>query len=104
MEFFDQGEISRLASLMKAVGHPLRVQIVGILAQERLVSIPTLQNHLPSIDQFVLYSNLSFLHEKKILKKHRKGREIYYSLTDNMINDGIALFSLSKLVKPTIHS
>lgn len=99
MEMCDQEEISRLANLLKAVGHPLRVQIVSIIARERLASITTIQAYLPDIDQFVLYSNLRFLHEKAILKKLRKGRETYYSLTDRSISDGLNLFFRSKLVK-----
>ncbi|CAN5489908.1 hypothetical protein BH09BAC4_BH09BAC4_28330 [soil metagenome] len=99
IEMCDQEEISRLANLLKAVGHPLRVQIVSIIAHEQLASITTIQRYLPDIDQFVLYSNLRFLHEKTILKKLRKGRETYYSLTDPSISDGLNLFFHSKLVK-----
>ncbi|MVM32193.1 hypothetical protein GO755_19250 [Spirosoma sp. HMF4905] len=89
----------RLASLLKVVGHPVRIQIVSILANKRQASLTMFQNYIPYIDKSALYFNLSFLHEKKILKKQRKGREIYYLLTDNTINEGIAFLSLSKLVK-----
>ncbi|UFH57149.1 hypothetical protein [Spirosoma sp. KNUC1025] len=88
----DQQQVNQLANLFKAIGHPLRIQIVRIIAKESLVSIPTLQNALPGIDQFFIYSNLRFMHKKHLLKKLRKGREIYYGLSEKAISAGFSTF------------
>ena len=71
--------------MFKALGHPLRVQITTIIISEQLVSIPTLQHQLPGIDPFLLYSNLRYMHKQQVVKKLRKGREIYYGLSEKAI-------------------
>lgn len=71
--------------MFKALSHPLRVQITTIIVSEQLVSIPTLQHQLPDIGPFVLYSNLRYMHKQQVVKKLRKGREIFYALSEEAI-------------------
>ncbi|WP_461041097.1 ArsR/SmtB family transcription factor [Spirosoma harenae] len=84
--------MKQLANMLKAVGHPLRIQLVSIIAQERMVSISTLQQYLPDIDHFTLYSNLRFMHKKHIVRQRRKGREVYYALSELAIREGFDIF------------
>lgn len=90
----------QLANMLKAVGHPLRIQLMSIVIQERMASIPTLQSYLADIDHFVLYSNLRFMQKKKLLKKLRKGREIYYSLSETAIREGMDTFFRNRTGAP----
>ena len=80
-----QQQTNQLADMFKALSHPLRVRITTIIVSERLVSIPTLQHQLPDIDPFLLYSNLRYMHKRQVVKKLRKGREIYYGLSEEAI-------------------
>ncbi|WP_420149038.1 hypothetical protein [Spirosoma sp.] len=88
----NQQLLSGLADMLKAVGHPLRIQIVAILTRERIVSIPTLQRYLGDVDPFFIYGTLRYMHKKSIVKKLRKGREIYYGLSDKAIVAGFDTF------------
>ena len=89
---FDQQRVDQLADMFKAIGQPLRVQLLTILIKERLVSIPTLQECLPDVDQFLIYSNLRYMQKKHLLKKLRRGREIYYGLSETAISAGVDSF------------
>ena len=71
--------------MFKVLGHPLRIQITKIIISERLASIPVLQHHLPDVDPFRLYSNLRSMHRGQVIRKLRKGREIYYGLSEQAI-------------------
>lgn len=79
-------QLAQLADMLKALGQPLRIQIMMIIVKERIVSIPTLQDNLPGIDQFLLYSNLRYMHKKQLVKKLRKGRDVYYGLSEKALS------------------
>ncbi|MBD2704572.1 helix-turn-helix transcriptional regulator [Spirosoma sp. BT702] len=88
----DQSTANQLADMLKAMGHPLRIQIMAIIIAEQFVSIPTLQQGLPDTDPFFLYRNLRYMEKKMLLRKRRKGREIYYGLSEMAIAAGFDLF------------
>lgn len=86
-------QLNQLADMFRALAHPLRVELITIIVQERLASIPTLQHHLPTVDPFRLYSNLRYMHERRVIRKVQKGREIYYGLSEEAVAAGLnALF------------
>ena len=78
--------------MFKALSHPLRVQITAIIISEQLVSIPTLQHQLPDIDPFMLYSNLRYMHRQQVVSRLRKGREVYYGLSEEALAAGLGTF------------
>ncbi|GAB3700899.1 hypothetical protein GCM10027592_28350 [Spirosoma flavus] len=88
----DQSTATKLADMLKAMGHPLRIQIMAVIVAERFVSIPTLQRELADTDPFFLYRNLRYMDKKMLLRKRRKGREIYYGLSDMAIAAGFESF------------
>ncbi|MBC7569911.1 MAG: helix-turn-helix transcriptional regulator [Spirosoma sp.] len=87
-----QQTINQLADMFKALSHPLSVQIITIIIEEQLTSISTLQEHLPDIDPFRLYSNLQYMNERQVVRKIQKGREIYYGLSEEAIATGLDTF------------
>jgi len=87
-----QQTTNQLADMFKALGHPLRVRITTIIVSEQLVSIPTLQDQLPDIEPFMLYSNLRYMHKQQVVRKLRKGREIFYALSDEAIEARLNTF------------
>ena len=93
-------KINQLADMFKALAHPLRVELITIIIDEQLVSIPDLQHQLPDIDPFRLYSNLRYMHERQVVKKLQKGREVYYGLSENAISAGLDTFFQARNRKP----
>ena len=85
-------QINKLANMFKALSHPLRVELILIIIDEQLVSIPAFQHHLPHIDPFRLYSTLRCMHERQVIRKVQKGREIYYGLSEEAISAGVDTF------------
>lgn len=71
--------------MFKALAHPLRVELITIIIHEGLVSISTLQHHLPTIDPFRLYNNLRYMHEHQVIRKVQKAREIYCGLSEEAV-------------------
>lgn len=87
-----QQELNQLATMLKVLGQPVRIQLVIIIVNEQFVSIPTFQAYLPDIDPFVMYTNLRYMHKKHLLKKIQKGRGVYYGLSVNAISAGFDTF------------
>lgn len=87
-----QQATNQLADMFRALAHPLRVQITTIIISEQLVSMPTLQHQLPDVDPFMLYSNLRYMHKQQVVKKLRKGREVYYGLSETAVAARLDLF------------
>lgn len=85
-------QVNQLADMFRALAHPLRVELVKIILIERLASIPTFQHYLPTVDPFRLYGNLRYMHERQVVKKLRKGREIYYGLSEKALIAGLDTF------------
>lgn len=78
-----------LAKLFKALGHPLRLKIVKKLTQGELCVCEL--NADVDFSQSNLSQHLKILKEAGILKSHKIGLNIYYSVQDEKINDIIVL-------------
>ena len=94
-------QTTQLANLFKALAHPLRVQIATIIVSEHMVSIPALQRQLPGVDPFMLYSNLRYMHKQQVVDKLRKGREVYYALSEEAIVARLDTFFTGEAISPT---
>ena len=71
----------RTADFLKVVAHPLRLQILLLLTQETSLSMSTLMASL-SISQPGLSMHLIKMRDKNIVVVVRKGKEMYYSVSD----------------------
>lgn len=74
----EQNEIS--ASILKALGHPLRVGIARELLNGEMC-VGDIVNRF-KISQANVSQNLNVLSINKIVKKQKKGTFIYYSLSE----------------------
>jgi len=69
------------ANLLKAIGHPIRVQIIIALGQYSEMTVTQLTNFL-SIDQPVMSLHLAILRKKNVIKVQKRGKLAVYSIED----------------------
>lgn len=82
------------ASTLKAIAHPMRLQIIELLYQRGRKSVKDIYEEL-QINQAVASHHLGILKSKNVLESEREGKNIFYKLRDNNIN--AALHQLSDL-------
>lgn len=66
------------ASLLKALSHPKRLEIIHLLRDEEL-SVGEIQNML-DLPQANLSQHLQVLREQKVAKTRKDGKQVYYSI------------------------
>ena len=75
----------RMAESFKALSDPTRLQILALLfAGER--SVGNLADHL-DVSQSAVSHQLRILRALDIVRYHKEGREVYYSLADDHVRD-----------------
>lgn len=75
----DVVKIERIADVLKAIAHPLRLGVVQLLDQYGRLSVTELCDMLQS-EQSLVSHHLQTMRQKGILKVEREGRSMYYSL------------------------
>lgn len=87
--------IHQMAESFKALSDPTRLQILALLfAGERTVG--DLGDHL-DVSQSAVSHQLRILRTLDIVRYHKEGREVYYSLADDHVRD-ILLRSLEHIL------
>ena len=69
------------AAILKAVGHPIRVQIIIALSQNLSMTVTELSDFL-SIDQPIMSLHLAILRKKDIIKVKKEGKQSIYAIQD----------------------
>ena len=75
-------ELSQLetaSEMLKAIAHPIRVAIVGLLNDDKKLNVTEIYESL-AIEQAVASHHLSILKNKGVLVVERVGKNCYYSL------------------------
>lgn len=78
-EVADDSESHRLAAAFKAVGHPIRLQILGLLSRQ---PSPMCVCHIESrftLSQPTISHHLGLLRKAGLVNRERRGTWIYYS-------------------------
>jgi ArsR family transcriptional regulator len=68
----------KAAEILKAVAHPIRLQVVDLLEQKDM-TVGEIQNAL-GISQSLTSQQLSLMKSRGILRSHRVGKLMYYSI------------------------
>jgi len=68
---------------LKALSHPKRLEIIHLLRDQSL-SVSDIQNML-DLPQANLSQHLQVLREFKVVTAHKKGKQIFYQITDHRI-------------------
>ncbi|MCC9166241.1 ArsR/SmtB family transcription factor [Pontibacter harenae] len=80
----EQEKLERAAYVLKCVAHPVRISIIDLLEQSEALSVGQLQEIL-QIEQSLLSHHLIKMRDKGIVSIKRKGKNVYYSLSDPTI-------------------
>ncbi len=82
----EAAKLEKIASLLKAIAHPLRLGIVQLLEQEEELPVNTICERLGS-EQSLTSHHLQNLRLKGILSVRREGRSMLYSLRISKVSE-----------------
>lgn len=77
-------KMERIAEIFKAIAHPVRLEILGIMQQHEPLSVAELMDKT-GIEQSLLSHHLIKMKDKGVLTSTRSGRNINYGLVDRNI-------------------
>lgn len=78
--------IIQAATILKALGHPTRIQIVELLNEQKELSVQRIKELLPAkVEQSMLSQHLIKMKECKILVCKKEGMHVFYSLGNTKI-------------------
>lgn len=85
-----ENKIKQSASLLKAIGHPIRVEIILCLSRNRNMTVTELCNDL-SIHQPILSLHLAVLRKRNVIKVKKQGKQSIYSISDISVKQIISI-------------
>lgn len=71
--------LERVASMLKAIAHPIRIAILNLLQKQGLLSVSEIYKSL-GLEQSTTSHHLVILKDKGVLKSKRDGKNTFYSL------------------------
>ncbi len=84
IEKLSEEKIDRAASILKSLGHPMRISIIQYLEDEKELTVTQLHNLL-NIEQSTTSHHLGILKEKGILGARRRGKNTFYYLKEDRL-------------------
>jgi DNA-binding transcriptional ArsR family regulator len=75
----EAAKLEKIARILKAISHPLRLEIVELLEEKEPQSVAEILEQI-DVEQSLLSHHLNKMKDKGVLESHRKGRNIYYRL------------------------
>jgi len=73
--------MERMAQVLKLLAHPCRLRIVEILEAEETMPVHSLVEHL-ELPQAQVSGHLQKMLRSDLLKRERRGQEVWYSIGD----------------------
>jgi len=90
-----KNKVLNAASILKSIGHPIRVEIILALSQRLHMNVTELSDFL-GIEQPVMSLHLSILRKKKIITSIKEGTRSVYKINNNSIKQIIRIIYYSK--------
>ncbi|MBK6622594.1 MAG: winged helix-turn-helix transcriptional regulator [Saprospirales bacterium] len=75
----DAAKLEKVAHILKAISHPVRLEILEVLEGKPAQSVAEILEQL-DVEQSLLSHHLTKMKDKGILESYRDGRNIYYRL------------------------
>ncbi|MEM9835933.1 MAG: metalloregulator ArsR/SmtB family transcription factor [Bacteroidota bacterium] len=85
--FTDQ-KLHSITETLRAVGHPVRMQIIEMLHQEGPQTVKSIHEYL-DLSQPVVSNHLRLLKDRSVVKSSRQGQNSIYQLCDERYHDVI---------------
>ncbi len=83
---FDLRKINRVAEILKTIGHPVRLEILGVLEVEEPLAVSEIQERIGiPTEQSLLSHHLIKLKDKGLLSSEKQGMNVYYSIEDRQL-------------------
>ena len=83
---YNEEELERTATFLKAIAHPMRLAILDFLGDGSSKSVTQIYQRL-GLEQAVASHHLGLLKNKGVLNSKRVGKNIYYSLKSEKLVD-----------------
>ncbi|GAB3241499.1 metalloregulator ArsR/SmtB family transcription factor [Hymenobacter seoulensis] len=81
-------KMEKVAFILKTTAHPTRIAIVQLLASQESLSVTDISEKL-NVEQSLLSHHLTGMKLKGILRSHREGKNIFYTLKMREVVDVI---------------
>jgi DNA-binding transcriptional ArsR family regulator len=72
------------AEMMKAVAHPVRMQIISLLQKNKNLSVSSLQKIL-GVEQAIVSQHLAVMKKKGVLVCKREGKNAFYYIKNPLL-------------------
>ncbi len=82
----DAEQLERAASMLKAIAHPMRIAILSHLEEGKRLTVTEIHQIL-DIEQSTTSHHLGILKDKGVLISQREGKNTYYSLKHNSLQN-----------------
>ena len=91
----DPGQFERAANMLKAIAHPMRIAIIGLLEEGTERTVTEIHENL-GIEQSTTSHHLGILKDKGVLVSRREGKNTYYTLKHENLKNIINCVSMCK--------
>ncbi len=102
MTAFNQENLDIASELLRAITHPLRLQIIAFIDSEKLINVNKIYNTL-KLEQSITSQHLRILRQVDLVDTKREGKYIYYSLNyDKMEQVNNAIIDFTAKIENTV--
>ncbi|QWH75432.1 transcriptional regulator (plasmid) [Bacillus mycoides] len=88
--YTDPNELERVAEVVRALAHPVRLQIVHQIIKKTSLNVSELQQYL-AIPQPTVSQHLGKLKLHKVVAYERKGLEVFYRVDDEKVKQTLKI-------------
>ncbi|MFT4537049.1 MAG: DNA-binding transcriptional ArsR family regulator [Saprospiraceae bacterium] len=88
----DQGKLNTAAEIMRALAHPLRMNILEFIDKNKVINVNKIYNTL-SLEQSITSQHLKILRQAGLVLTTREGKFIYYSLNYKAIEQAVTVIN-----------
>ena len=79
-------QLERASSMLKAIAHPMRIQILSYLEDGKKLTVTEIHEKL-KIEQSTTSHHLGIMKDKGVLSSQRDGKNTYYFLKHEQLSD-----------------
>lgn len=84
-ELFNERDLALAVNILRALAHPLRMQLVEYIAHNKQTNVNKIYNTL-KLEQSVTSQHLKILRDAGLVLTERKGKFIYYSVNHRLLS------------------
>ncbi|MFB5553106.1 ArsR/SmtB family transcription factor [Bacillus cereus] len=88
--YTEQNELDRIAEVLRALAHPIRLQIVHQLLKKNALNVTELQQYF-DLPQSTVSQHLIKLKSHKVVVNERKGLEVFYRVDNEKVKQTLKI-------------